>query len=131
MDQIYSGGFDFICAVTHSSLEIQSLTLPLNSPKLLDVFNGLHLPKLQRLILVGEIGEAQIVQAMTALDDASCYPRVVEFQTTTPLSVFETGIADSDVEVVTVHGEQFCLIFKQDSKPCSWQQRVAKICFLF
>lgn len=68
---------------------------------------------LQKLILVGELGKAQVSNVLAALAVASCHPRMVDFQPNeaTPLSEVDASIAEpllSVVEGVTVHGELLC-----------------------
>jgi hypothetical protein len=80
-------------------------------PKLIAIFKGLHLPMLQKLILVSERRKIQVAHVKEALVAGSCFPRVIDFQTTTPLSEVDVGIVESlleVVEVVTVHGEVVC-----------------------
>jgi len=94
------------------------MTLPISPyiyvdtrPKLIAIFKGLHLPMLQKLILVSEPGGIQVAHVKAALVAGSCFPRVIDFQTTIPLGEVDVGIVESLLEVVegvTVRGEVVC-----------------------
>jgi hypothetical protein len=117
VDRIFPGSESDL--VTHSCrLEVQSMTLPISPyidipPGFVAIFRGLQLPMLQKLILVGELGKAQVSNVLAALAVASCHPRMVDFQPNEaiPLSEVDASIAEpllSVVEEVTVHGELLC-----------------------
>jgi hypothetical protein len=80
-------------------------------PKLIAIFKGLHLPMLQKLILVSQPRKIQVADVKAALVVGSCFPRVIDLQTTIPLSEVDVGIVESLLEVVeevTVRGEVVC-----------------------
>ncbi|KAJ8590805.1 hypothetical protein M405DRAFT_932573 [Rhizopogon salebrosus TDB-379] len=104
---------------TRSCLEIRSMTLPIfphiddTQLRFVAIFRALHLPVLQKLVLVGEPGEIQVENVMAALVVASCHLRVIDFQPekARPLSKVDAGVAEpllSVVEEVTVCGELLC-----------------------
>ena len=102
--------------VTRSRLDIESMTLPVSPlidirAKLIAIFKYLHLPVLQKLILVSKPGSIQVAYVKAALVAGSCFPRVIDFQTIIPLGEVDVGIVESLLEVVeevTVRGEVVC-----------------------
>ncbi|OAX34045.1 hypothetical protein K503DRAFT_774976 [Rhizopogon vinicolor AM-OR11-026] len=46
----------------------------------IDIFDSLHLPMLQELALLGELGEPEVAHAMAALGVVSYHVRVVDFR---------------------------------------------------
>jgi len=114
VDQIYIGSERDL--VTRSRIDIESMTLPIFPQidiraKLIAIFKGLHLPMLQKLILVSEPEGIQVAYVKAALVAGSCFPRVIDFRTSIPLSEVDAGIVESLLEVaeeVTVRGEVVC-----------------------
>jgi hypothetical protein len=122
VDRICSGCESESGPLKHSIsfLEIQSMTLPICPrddfrPKFVSMFDGLDLPMMQRLNLVGELRETQVVHVRKALAAASCHLRVVDFQPKTATSGTRrkvvVGIAKpllSVAEEVYLRGELVC-----------------------
>ncbi|OAX34042.1 hypothetical protein K503DRAFT_473985 [Rhizopogon vinicolor AM-OR11-026] len=101
-------GPEWVTYVAHPYLT--SMTLPVvtdiaHRQAFIDIFDELDLPVLQKFILLGELGEQEVAHVMAALKVASCHVKVVEFQTDTPQSEVDLGIAEpllSLVEDVTI-----------------------------
>jgi len=95
---------------THPCLE--SITLPLHSdPHLrgifIEFFDGLHLPMLRKLTVVGEPNKPQVDCIVVALGIASCRVEVVDFQADTPASEVDLDIVKplfSAVREITLRG---------------------------
>jgi hypothetical protein len=106
----YSLGYgDRIDMVTQSRLK--SMTLPITSDRqeFIDIFDGFHLPMLQKLTVVVEQLKPQEVECIRmALAVATCYEPTVDLQTATPPSEVDMDIVEPLLSVtkeVTVCGK--------------------------
>ncbi|KAG0703583.1 hypothetical protein DFH29DRAFT_916160 [Suillus ampliporus] len=113
--QYPGAGSDSGDSAPHSCLE--SMTLPLSSNpthwhRFIEVFDGLYLPMLQKLTLVGDPNPGVVGRIMAALAVAvSCNVRVVDFQTDTPLDEVDLDTVEpllSVVREVSVHEGLLC-----------------------
>jgi hypothetical protein len=110
VDEILSVSGRGPITATHPCLE--SMTLPLHSdPHLrgifIEFFDGLHLPMLRKLTVVGEPNKSQVDCIVVALEIASCRVEVVDFQTDTPASEVDLDIVKplfSAVREITLRG---------------------------
>ncbi|KAG2124019.1 hypothetical protein DEU56DRAFT_828571 [Suillus clintonianus] len=98
-------------SITHHYLETMTLPLyanPLYRRGFIDIFNGLNLPKLQKLTVAAKPKGPEVKCIMAVLTAASCHLRVLDFQTEIPLSEVDVNEVEplfSAVREVTVRGE--------------------------
>ncbi|KAG0704087.1 hypothetical protein DFH29DRAFT_997975 [Suillus ampliporus] len=124
VDDLSVGSGDRIDSVTQSCLE--SMTFPLTSDPyyrqgFINMFDGFHLPMLQKLtVVVGELKKPEVDCIMAGLSVASCHGPAVDFQMATPPSQVDMDIVEpllSVVKEVTVCGEVLPLETLPDLEP--------------
>lgn len=121
LDRIYLYGNHQRVHTTHPCLA--SITLPIYPDisfrqGFISIFDGLHLPKLQELTLVGQLGEPEVSHVMVALEIASYHVRTVEFRTDPRQSEVDVGsivepLLSSADEVIVRHGPSGELLFRR------------------
>ena len=112
VDEVLSVSSRGPITATHPCLE--SMTLPLHSDPhfrgiFIEFFDGLHLPMLRKLTVVGEPNKPQVDCIVVALGIASCRVEVVDFQTDTPASEVDLDIVKplfSAVKEITLRGHR-------------------------
>lgn len=95
VDVIISHYGDISNPITNSCL--QSMTLPLAPDSLhalIEVFDGLQLPKLQRLTVVGKLNQAGVDCIMAVLAAAACNVQVIDLHRITPLGQVDVDIVE-------------------------------------
>lgn len=114
VDDYSVGSGDRIDTVTQSRLE--SMTLPITSDRqeFIDIFNGFHLPMLQKLtVVVEELKPLEIDCIMMALAVTTCQKPTVDLQMATPPSEVDIDIVEPLLSVakeVTVCGKVLDLL---------------------
>ncbi|KAG2151586.1 uncharacterized protein EDB93DRAFT_1138288 [Suillus bovinus] len=106
-------------STTHSCLN--SITFPIPSDpfqqrEVLKIFDELCLPMLRKLTFVADPEESEVSCIVAALEIASCNVRVIDFQTTTPLSEIDMDVIEplfSVAREVTIHGKALCRLVRQ------------------
>lgn len=108
---LYSRGRSY--SFMHSCLESMTLPLSLDAARphlFIEIFDEVHLPKLQKLILVGRLKKSHVDLVTDALAVTSCNVQVVDFRTNTPqdevVDIVESLL--SVVREISLHGKVLC-----------------------